>query len=55
MAMSNLPNFSKLQQLGVKRISSGPFLYNKINEYFDGLLEAIDERQSFSQVFNQNE
>jgi 2-methylisocitrate lyase-like PEP mutase family enzyme len=55
MAMSNLPNFSKLQQLGVKRISSGPFLYNKINEYFDGLLEAIDEHQSFSPVFNQYE
>ena len=51
MTMPNLPPFSKLQQLGVKRISSGPFLYNTVNKYFNDLLEEIDTLQSFSPMF----
>lgn len=52
MAMSNLPTFSNLQKLGVKRISSGPFLYNKINEYFGDILNDIGGCQSFNPIFN---
>lgn len=51
MAVPNLPTFSKLQQLGVKRISSGPFLYNAVNKYFSDTLEAIDTHQSFMPLF----
>ncbi len=51
MAVPNLPIFSKLQQLGVKRVSSGPFFYNTVNKYFSDMLEAIDAHQSFSPVF----
>lgn len=51
MAMPDLSTFSKLQKLGVKRISSGPFLYNQMNKYFSDLLGAIDTHQSFSPMF----
>lgn len=51
MTMPTLPSFQKLQQLGVKRVSTGPFIYNKVNEYFNHMLEAIDERQSFNPIF----
>lgn len=51
MTMPALPSFQKLQQLGVKRVSMGPFIYNKINEYFNNILDEIDEHQSFSPIF----
>jgi len=51
MTMPTLPSFQKLQQLGVKRVSAGPFIYNKVSEYFNNMLEAIDERQSFNPIF----
>ncbi len=51
MTMPTLPSFQKLQRLGVKRVSTGPFIYNKINEYFGNIIEAIDESQSFNPVF----
>ena len=51
MTMPDLPDFSKLQQLGVKRISSGPFLYNTTNEYFSDILKAININQSFNPIF----
>jgi len=51
MTMPTLPSFPKLQQLGVKRISTGPFIYNKISEYSNDMLENINERQSFIPIF----
>lgn len=51
MTMPTLPSFQKLQQLGVKRVSTGPFIYNKVSEYFNNMLEAIDECQSFNPIF----
>lgn len=51
MATPNLPEFSILQQLGVRRISSGPFLYTTVNKCFNDLLQAIDIHQSFNPVF----
>lgn len=51
MSMPALPSFQKLQELGVKRVSTGPFIYNKISEYFNNMLEAIDEHQSFDPIF----
>jgi len=51
MTMPTLPSFQKLQQLGIKRISTGPFIYNKVSEYFNNMLETIDKRQSFKPIF----
>ncbi len=51
MTMPDLPDFSKLQELGVKRISSGPFLYNTTNQYFNDILKAINTHQSFKPIF----
>jgi 2-methylisocitrate lyase-like PEP mutase family enzyme len=51
MAMPTLPSSQNLQQLGVKRVSTGPFMYNKINEYFNNRLDAIHEYQSFDPMF----
>lgn len=51
MTMPDLPTFERLQQLGVKRVSAGPFLYNKMSENLGELLDAIDEHQSFSPLF----
>ena len=52
MAMPDLPIFSKLHQLGVKRISSGTFLYNKASNCLGDILESIEENQSFSPLFD---
>ena len=51
MAIPTLPSFQNLQQLGVKRVSTGPFIYNKINEYFNNRLDAIHAHQSFDPIF----
>lgn len=51
MAMPTLPSSQNLQQLGVKRVSMGPFMYNKINEYFNNRLDAIHEYHSFDPIF----
>jgi len=51
MAVPHLPEFSKLQTLGVKRISSGPFLHNIINKHFNELLSSINHHQSFNSIF----
>ncbi len=51
MTMPNLPNFSTLQHLGVTRISSGPFLYNTVNTFFNDTLKSINDKQSFSPLF----
>ncbi len=51
MAMPNLPCFSTLEEIGVKRISMGPFLYNKINKSIKSVLADIKEEQSFNCLF----
>lgn len=51
MAMPNLPNFLKLRELGVKRVSSGPFIYNKVKSKLSVNLELINDNQSFNSLF----
>ncbi|MGH1441702.1 MAG: isocitrate lyase/PEP mutase family protein [Cellvibrionaceae bacterium] len=51
MAMPNLPSFSTLEKLGVKRVSSGPFIYQKISRNLEEILGYIQKGQSFSPVF----
>ncbi len=51
MTMPNLPNFHTLQTLGVKRVSMGPFIYNKMNEHLSDTLKNINTHQSFDSLF----
>ncbi len=51
MAMPNLPAFSILQELGVKRVSMGPFFYHYMNEWFCHMVDSVNKHQSFSPVF----
>jgi len=51
MTMPNLPNFNKLQELGVKRISMGPFIYNNITDHLKKILQNIEKDQSFNCLF----
>ncbi len=48
MAIPNLPNFSVLEEMGVKRISMGPFVYSKINENLKYILGEIKDKQAFN-------
>ena len=52
MAMPDLPVFSTLQNLGVKRVSMGPFFYKKMNVFFNHRIELIKETQSFNCIFS---
>ncbi|MEM1137022.1 MAG: isocitrate lyase/phosphoenolpyruvate mutase family protein [Bacteroidota bacterium] len=51
MCMPNLPNFERLKVLGVKRISMGNFLFDKLHKYFEKELNEIAIQQSFNPVF----
>ncbi|MCG8329725.1 MAG: isocitrate lyase/phosphoenolpyruvate mutase family protein [Chitinophagales bacterium] len=51
MCMPNLPAFSTLKGLGVKRISMGNFVYNKINKVLKSELEGILINDSFQNLF----
>ncbi len=51
MAMPQLPIFSELALLGVKRVSAGPFIYNKVSEALNHLLKDIESSQSFKPLF----
>lgn len=53
MCMPDLPDFNDLQNLGVKRISIGPFLYdNMLNQLEKSIIE-VTENQSFNSIFLQ--
>lgn len=47
MCVPGLPDFSTLNKLGVKRISMGPFLFNKIYDEAGRLSRAIMDNNSF--------
>jgi len=53
MTMPDLPDFSILTKLGVKRISMGPFVYNNLMEKFEKTIAAIMQNQSFNSLFKQ--
>ncbi len=51
MCMPKLPNFKTLQELGVRRISMGNFVFEKNNTFFGELMKNIKEEGSFKKVF----
>lgn len=52
MCMPGLPEFDVLQQLGVKRVSMGPFLFNNVYEQAVQRTQQILDRQSFAPLFS---
>lgn len=52
MCIPGLPDFDRLNQLGVKRISMGPFLFIKAYGNVSGLSRAITAGKSFSPLFS---
>jgi 2-methylisocitrate lyase-like PEP mutase family enzyme len=51
MTMPNLPNFNELKKLGIKRISMGPFVYNRLMKTFEDAVSSILQEQSFNCLF----
>jgi 2-methylisocitrate lyase-like PEP mutase family enzyme len=51
MCMPNLADFSLLKKLGVKRISMGDFLFERVSNYFENSLITILDAQSFRELF----
>lgn len=51
MCMPNLPSFDKLTELGVKRISMGNFLFDKMYNKFEKTTKVILNQQSFNSIF----
>lgn len=51
MCMPELPSFESLRQVGVKRVSMGPFGYNMMNEFVQNKLESVLNDQSFKAIF----
>lgn len=52
MCMPGLPDFKKLQDAGVKRISAGPFLNMNIYKALESSIEKITAENSFASLFN---
>ena len=52
MCMPDLPGFDELQQLGVKRISMGPFFFNKVYEHIRTLSNAVNSHKNFSAILS---
>jgi len=48
MCIPGLPGFETLNELGVKRVSMGPFLFNRIYESMDQVFQEILAGKSFS-------
>ena len=55
MSVPNLPDFGELKNLGVKRISSGNFLYDFMYNHLTQKTRAIIEQSNFEPLFNENE
>lgn len=51
MCMPALPDFNTLKSLNVKRISMGPFLFNKMTAQTGILAKNVVEAQSFAPLF----
>jgi 2-methylisocitrate lyase-like PEP mutase family enzyme len=52
MAIPGLPTPAVLQQLGVKRISMGPFLFNKVYEYAAVLAKKVHSENSLTPILS---
>lgn len=51
MCMPNLPDFKKLKELGVKRISMGNFFFENVYKNFEHTLSLVVSSQSFTPIF----
>nr|WP_298922962.1 isocitrate lyase/phosphoenolpyruvate mutase family protein [uncultured Allomuricauda sp.] len=51
MSMPNLPNFETLKKLGVKRISMGNFLFDKMYSGLEKITENVLVDNSFKSIF----
>jgi 2-methylisocitrate lyase-like PEP mutase family enzyme len=52
MAMPDLPNFEKLKELGVKRISMGDCLFSNMSAILKHKLSKVMDNQSFDDIFS---
>ncbi|WP_207515191.1 isocitrate lyase/PEP mutase family protein [Longitalea luteola] len=52
MCIPGLPDFDILQQLGVKRVSMGPFLFNKVYNQAPVLVRSVQEAKNFGALLN---
>jgi len=52
MCIPGLPGFAALNKLGVKRVSMGPFMFNKIYDNIGRLSETIDTSKNFSSILS---
>lgn len=50
MCMPQLPGFDELASLGVKRISMGPFLFNKVYAHAGELAQAVISDNNFKSI-----
>ncbi|HEX9513941.1 MAG TPA: isocitrate lyase/phosphoenolpyruvate mutase family protein [Puia sp.] len=50
MCMPDLPDFEQLAALGVKRISMGPFFFNKVYDTIGKLSKTIGNDKNFSSI-----
>lgn len=53
MCMPELPAFSTLQNLGVKRISMGNFIFNKMLGHLENDLQQVRSAETFQSVFQE--
>jgi len=51
MCMPNLPDFETLTKLGVKRISIGNFLFDKMYAKFEETVQTVLNQNSFKSIF----
>jgi 2-methylisocitrate lyase-like PEP mutase family enzyme len=51
MCMPGLPDFETLSTLGVKRVSMGPFVFNKVYDQIAALTNAIRSANQFAPLF----
>ncbi len=51
MCMPNLPNFEDLKNIGVKRISMGNFLFDKMYQNLEETTKTIQKQNSFEVIF----
>lgn len=50
MCIPGLPDFDKLNELGVKRASMGPFLFSKIYQNAGELAQQVVDKRNFSSI-----
>ncbi|OQP65416.1 hypothetical protein A3860_17275 [Niastella vici] len=51
MGIPGLPGLDSLNKLGVKRVSLGPFLYNKVYDSIAPLMQAVTAGKQFTPLF----